>query len=165
MFFFLIVWHFIRLLSTVAFKIRLVLFRAITLNISVHTCYWAARYCLGGEISDDRKYVCVRRLVRATPIQEIPSMHLCRKKTNGRRNSQKALRVPLSLQWRRFLPGGDGSWSLSVENNANRFLFQKAKLLIHNGRSYYTTRLKNPLSADQWTSVVGVLLLPPASCA
>ena len=37
-----------------------------------------------------------------------------------------------------FLRGGNWSWSLSVENNANRFLFQKANLLIHNGRSYYT---------------------------
>ena len=49
-----------------------------------------------------------------------------------------ALRVPFPLQWRRFLRGGNGSWSLSVENNANRFLFQAANLLIHNGRSYYT---------------------------
>ena len=37
-----------------------------------------------------------------------------------------------------FLRGGNGSWSLSVENNANRFLFQKANLLIHNGRGYST---------------------------
>ena len=36
------------------------------------------------------------------------------------------------------LRGGEGSWSLGVENNANRSLFQTAKLLIHNGRSYYT---------------------------
>ena len=88
--FFLIVLHFGRLLSTVAFKIRLALFRAITLNVSVQTCYWASlrtqthfrssflftRYFSGGEISDDRKYACVRRLVRAMPIQEIPSIHV-----------------------------------------------------------------------------------------
>ena len=49
-----------------------------------------------------------------------------------------ALRVPFPLQWRLFLREANGSWSLSVENNANRFLLQEANLLIHNGRSYYT---------------------------
>ena len=88
-------------------------------------------------MSDDRKYVCVRRLVMVIPIQEIHSIYV-EKRQNGRRNSQMALRVPFPLQWRLFLRGGNGSWSLSVENNANRFLFQEANLLIHNGRSYYT---------------------------
>ena len=88
-------------------------------------------------MSDDRKYVCVRRLVRAMPIQEIPS--ICVEK---RQMADGTHRRPCGSHSRfngaDFLREGNGSWSLSVENNANRFLFQKANLLIHNGRSYYT---------------------------
>ena len=88
-------------------------------------------------MSDDRKYVCVRRLVRATPIQEIHSICVEKKKL-----ADGTHRRPCGSHSRfngaDFLREGNGSWSLSVENNANRFLFQKANLLIHNGRSYYT---------------------------
>ena len=97
----------------------------------------STRYCSGGEMSDDRKYVCVRRLVRAIPIQEIHSIYV-----EKRQMADGTHRRPCGSHSRfngaDFLRGGNGSWSLSVENNANRFLFQKDNLLIHNGRSYST---------------------------
>ena len=123
MLFFLIVWHFSRLLSTVAFKIRLALFRAITLNISVHTCYWAAREGIAcGHRRNlvvaslhplpfgwrDQRWPEIRLCLQASEgnAHSRNTFHPCQKRQNGRRNSQKDLptsspgKAPWGRGWR-----------------------------------------------------------------
>ena len=75
--------------------------------------------------------------MRSIPIQEIPSIYVeKRQMVDGTHGRSCVSHSP--FKGAEFLRGEEGSWSLGVENNANRSLFQKAKLLIHNGRSYYT---------------------------